>query len=64
MKNVKPIGKLSLKKETVARLHDAQLKEVKGGITVKANTMKCVSLPTPITTYPNPSCIGTIKNIA
>jgi natural product precursor len=40
MKNVKSLGKLSLKKETVARLNDAQMNELKGG-SIYANTIKC-----------------------
>ncbi|HET6226622.1 MAG TPA: class I lanthipeptide [Bacteroidia bacterium] len=40
MKNEK-IGKLSLKKETVARLNVAQMNEVKGGSIILANTAKC-----------------------
>jgi natural product precursor len=40
MKKPKFEGKLSLKKETVARLNDAQMNEVKGG-SVIANTVKC-----------------------
>ncbi len=41
MKKAKFEGKLSLKKETVARLNDAQMNEVKGGSIVLANTVKC-----------------------
>lgn len=40
MKNVKSLGKLSLKKETVARLNDAQMNQVKGGSLVDY-TKKC-----------------------
>lgn len=60
----KIIRQLSLKKETVARLHNARMNDIKGGITVKTHTMKCISVHTPITTIPSPNCIGTIKNIA
>lgn len=42
MKNVKSVGKLSLKKETVARLNDSQMNEVKGGSIIYLNTQKCV----------------------
>jgi ASC-1-like (ASCH) protein len=41
MKKPKFEGKLSLKKETVARLNDAQMNEVKGGSVIEANTLKC-----------------------
>jgi hypothetical protein len=46
MKKVKSQGKLSLNKETVARLNDAQLNEVKGGGTVIIeNTAICNYIP-------------------
>ncbi len=41
MKNVKSIGKLSLKKETVAHLNDAQMNGLKGGSIYDAYTKKC-----------------------
>jgi hypothetical protein len=40
MKNVKSLGKLSLKKETVARLNDLQMHQVQGGSLI-GYTTKC-----------------------
>lgn len=53
MKNSKLTGKLSLKKETVARLNDAQMNEVKGGSIIVA-TAKCQVVVFP--TKPIPPC--------
>lgn len=41
MKKAKLEGKLSLNKETVSRLNDAQMNGLKGGSVVIANTAKC-----------------------
>jgi natural product precursor len=41
MKKTKFQGKLSLKKETVARLNDMQMSEVKGGSIYEIATVKC-----------------------
>lgn len=54
MKKSKFEGKLSLKKETVARLNDAQMNEVKGGSIVLAQTAKCYILVKDI--RPIPPC--------
>ncbi|HET6226623.1 MAG TPA: class I lanthipeptide [Bacteroidia bacterium] len=48
-------GKLSLKKETVARLNDAQMNNVLGGSIVLLQTLKCPVLPN-IPTRPIPTC--------
>ena len=53
MKNSKLTGKLSLRKETVAHLNDAQMSEVKGGSIVVA-TVKCQVIALP--TKPIPPC--------
>jgi natural product precursor len=58
MKKAKFEGKLSLKKETVARLNDAQMNEVKGG-SIIANTLKCYVLVKDI--KPIPPCTISIK---
>lgn len=62
MKNVKSFGKLSLKKETVARLNDAQMSGLKGGSIVEAQTRKCVFVP--ITDIkPIPTCTISFKDV-
>lgn len=53
MKKTKFQGKLSLKKETVARLNDAQMNDVKGG-SIFVQTLKCPVVVFP--TKPIPSC--------
>jgi hypothetical protein len=54
MKKAKFEGKLSLRKETVARLNDAQMNEVKGG-SIYLETLKCPVIVLPTRTVP-PSC--------
>jgi natural product precursor len=54
MKKTKFEGKLSLRKETVARLNDAQMNSVKGGSTIYLVTVKCPVLVIP--TRPIPTC--------
>jgi hypothetical protein len=64
MKKPKFEGKLSLKKETVARLNDAQMNEVKGGSIVYAQTAKCYVIVKDI--KPIPPCtisIVVIKDV-
>jgi natural product precursor len=60
MKNVKSLGKLSLKKETVARLNDAQMNDVKGG-SIQVITTKCYVISVP--TRPIPPCTISIKEL-
>ena len=61
MKNVKSLGKLSLKKETVARLNDAQMSELRGGDSIlEAYTNKCYVISI---TRPIPPCTISIKEI-
>ena len=60
MKNVKSLGKLSLKKETVARLNDSQMSVLKGGSIIEAQTKKCV-LATFTDIRPIPPCTISIK---
>lgn len=62
MKNEKN-GKLSLKKETVARLNMAQMSEVKGGSIIEANTKKCY-IAVITNTRPIPPCTISIKEIS
>jgi ASC-1-like (ASCH) protein len=58
MKKSKFEGKLGLKKETVARLNDAQMNEVKGG-SIIAFTLKCYELDKDF--RPIPPCTISIK---
>jgi natural product precursor len=51
-------GKLSLKKETVARLNDAQMNDVRGGTNYLLLTLKCPVIVIPTRTIP-PCTIST-----
>lgn len=54
MKKIKLDGKLSLNKETIAKLNDEQMSEVKGGEKTRScETSQCPSTPA------NPSTCGT-----
>jgi natural product precursor len=54
MKKVKFEGKLNLNKETVAKLTDAQMRNVQGGSTVTTATNACTA--TCLTDCAQPSC--------
>lgn len=59
MKKIKFQGKLSLNKETVARLNDAQMNEVKGGAwftLYHCKSKNCASDNCPTRTCPTGSC--------
>jgi len=58
MKKSKLQGKLSLKKETIAHLNDAQMSELKGGTNYLLLTLKCPVLVIPTRTIP-PCTIST-----
>lgn len=61
MKKTKFQGKLNLKKETVARLNDLQMNEVKGGSIVFLQTLKCPVVVIP--TKPLPTCTITTNTL-
>lgn len=61
MKKSKFQNKLSLNKETVARLNDAQMSHVQGG-SILLQTLKCPVLPN-IPTRPIPTCTITTNTI-
>lgn len=52
MKKAKFEGKLSLKKETVARLNDSQMNDVKGGSATLLITQRCPVVVVPTRTIP------------
>ena len=52
MKKAKFEGKLSLRKETVARLNDAQMNDVKGGSATLLVTLRCPVIVLPTRTIP------------
>jgi hypothetical protein len=61
MKKIKFESKLSLKKETVARLNDAQMSHLKGGAWFTlyhcgSHTCNCASAACPTGTCPTASC--------